>query len=114
MTNDHDPIKLKDAAQHFGWTVSTLWAEEERGNLRIFMVGRVWCTTPADMREMFRLCRENRRARGSTSIRAEDGLSGTDKLSSARAALSQSVAKLKGNSPVISGKSTRQRRAATL
>lgn len=111
--NDADPIKLSDAAAKHGWNVATLWAEHRRGNLVIFKVGRVWCTTPADMREMFRLCRENRKAPGFTSIRAEAGLSGTDRLSSARAALSQSVAKLKSNSLATLGKNMRQRQAVT-
>ncbi len=30
MTGDHDTITLKDAAQHFGFTVSTLRAEADR------------------------------------------------------------------------------------
>lgn len=47
MTNDDDHITLKDAEVKFGHKVSTLWAENARGNLEIWKIGNKWHTSPA-------------------------------------------------------------------
>src|SRR5262245_42625433 len=97
-----DPIPLAEACRdllHGRWTPATLRAEAARGNLVIFRLGRVDCTTPADLERMVQACRENRRVRGSTWTRPEEsGSSETDRASSALAALKQSTARLKSSS----------------
>lgn len=39
MIQDSDTITLKDAAQHFGFSVWTLRAEADRGRLTIYKIG---------------------------------------------------------------------------
>ena len=99
MTGDHDTITLKDAASHFGYTVSTLRAEADRGRLTIYKIGKKYYTTPADIREMVQKCRVDQKARDFTSIRsANSGLSETERSASALARAKETVAKLKGSS----------------
>lgn len=111
------PITLKEACEvHFRnrVKVATLRAEAAKGRLDIFRVGRADFTTIRDLREMERRCRDDDPRRASTSTRREDnGLSATDRLSSARAALNQTVHRLKSSSPATSEKSTPHRRGAT-
>jgi hypothetical protein len=52
MTQDNDTITLKDAAGHFGYTVSTLRAEAGRGRLVIYKIGKRLYTTPADIKKL--------------------------------------------------------------
>ena len=86
MTDD-DPITLKDAAQHHGFTVSTLKAEAARGRLTTYKIGKRLYTTPADIKEMVRQCRVERKAPGFTLILSEsNGLSETDLALSAQVA----------------------------
>jgi hypothetical protein len=40
MIGDADTITLKDAAQHFGFSVYTLRAEADRGRLAIYNGGK--------------------------------------------------------------------------
>lgn len=111
--NDNRPIPLKQMAERYGKTVSTLKAEAERGNLIIFKYGREWCTTEADMLESFEKCRESRKAQGSTSIlRARSGLSETDRTSSALAAARETAAALKNSSRNTLATSTSRNRQA--
>jgi len=111
------PITLKEACElHFRnrVKVATLRAEAARGRLDIFRVGRADFTTIKDLREMERRCRDDDPRRASTSTRKDgNGSSATDRLSSARAALNQTVHRLKSSSPVTLAKNTRQRRGAT-
>ena len=67
--NDNDPIKLKDAAEEYGLTVSTLRAEAGRGRLAIYRIGKRDYTTRADIREMVELCRVEQKAPGFTVTR---------------------------------------------
>src|SRR5580704_7829237 len=87
---DDDPITLAEACKlfpHAKLTVSTLRAEAARGRLAIFRLGKRDYTTSSSMREMVRLCREENRRPGSTSTRnANNGLSETERTSSALAA----------------------------
>lgn len=107
MTNDEDTITLKDAAQHFGFTVLTLRAEADRGRLTIYKVGRRYYTTPGDIKEMVKQCRVDPKARAFTLIRNESsGLSGTGRVSSALAAANETVARLKSTSRNTSAKNT--------
>lgn len=93
------PITLRDAAQHFGFTVSTLRAEAGRGRLAIYKIGKRLYTTPADIREMVNQCRVEQKGRDFTLIRGEDsGSSGTDRASSALAAARETVLRLKNSS----------------
>lgn len=111
---DDRPIPLKEAAASYGLTVSTLRAEAGRGRLDIFRLGKRDYTTPQAMRDMVRKCQDAARLRASTSTTQEaNGLSETDRASSAQAALNQTVAALKAGLPRISGKSTNRRAAST-
>lgn len=113
MTGDQDAITLKDAAQHFGFTVSTLRAEADRGRLTIYKIGKRLYTTPADIREMVNLCRVERRGRDFTLIRGDDsGSSETGRASSALAAANETVLRLKSSSRNTSAASTSPRRRA--
>ena len=107
---DDDPISLKDACALYPcakFTVSTLRAEAARGRLAIFRMGKRDYTTPAEMKEMVRKCRDAARLRASTLTRNESsGQSETERVSSARAALKQTVAALRNGLPHISGRST--------
>ena len=88
MTGDNDTITLKDAASHFGYTVSTLRAEASRGHLTIYKIGKRLYTTPADIREMVGKCRVEQKAQGFISILGDvPGSSVMDRVLSARAAL---------------------------
>lgn len=107
MTNDTDPITLKDAAQHFGLTVLTLRAEADRGRLTLYKIGRRLYTTPADMRAMFEKCRVERKARGSISTRnAGSGSSETARISAAQDALRLTINAQKSSSLNTSRQST--------
>ncbi len=111
--NSDDAIPLREACKTIlagRWTPATLRAEAERGNLVIFRLGRTDCTTPADLERMVLLCRENRRVRASISTQNEsNGLSETDRASSALAALKASTSRLKSSSRATSPKSTNRR-----
>ena len=99
MTNDDDTITLKDAASHFGYTVSTLRAEADRGRLTIYKIGKRLYTTPNDIREMVKKCRVEQKGHGFTLIQGEsNGSSATDRALSARAAASETALKLKNSS----------------
>jgi hypothetical protein len=111
VNDDTDqPIPLTEAAALFPsarLTVSTLRAEAARGRLEVFRLGRRDYTTARAMHEMVRRCREDDYRRDSTSTGQEaNGLSATDRASSAQAALSQTVTALKQGLPRISPKST--------
>ena len=112
MTADDDPIPLREACALFPkakLTLSTLRAEAERGRLDIFRLGKRDYTTPKSMREMVRKCREEDHRHGSTSTPiASNGSSATERATSARAALNQTVAALKQGLPRISARSTRR------
>ena len=113
MTRDDDTITLKDAAQHFGYTVSTLRTEADRGRLTIYKIGKKYYTTPNDIREMVKQCRVEKKVRDFTLTRSgSSGLSETDRALSARARAQETVLRLKSSSPNISGTSTSPNRRA--
>jgi hypothetical protein len=104
---DERPISLREAAELYHLGVSTLRAEASRGRLDIFRLGKRDYTTVQAMREMVRKCQEEGRRRVSTLIGdGGNGLSETDRTSSAQAALKQTVTALKQNLPRISPAST--------
>lgn len=106
MIGDSDTITLKDAAQHFGYSVYTLRAEADRGRLAIYKIGKRYYTTPADIKEMVNQCRVDQKVRGFTSIRREiNGPSETERVSSALAAANESAQRLKNSSKNTLGKS---------
>ena len=105
-------ISLKHAAEEYGFTVLTLRAEADRGNLTIYKIGKRYCTTPADIREMVNRCRVDPKGRAFTLIRsASNGSSETDRALSAQAALQTTLQALKNNSRNTSGSNTNQRAA---
>jgi hypothetical protein len=105
VIGDADTITLKDAAQHFGFSVYTLRTEAERGRLTIYKIGKRYYTTPADVKEMVRQCRVDQKAQGFTSIRnANNGLSETERASSALAAARETALRLKNSSRNTLGK----------
>jgi hypothetical protein len=115
MTGDNDAITLKDAAKHFGFTVSTLRTEAKRGRLEIYMIGKRYYTTPADIREMIHQCRVVQKAPASISIRDEiNGSSETDRASSALAAAQETVLRLRSSSRNTSDSSTSLNRRVRL
>lgn len=100
---DDYPLSLKEAAQRFGLTVSTLRAEAKRERLTIYRLGKKHYTTLADMKDMLERCRVEPSRPVSISTRnVNAGLSETDRVSSALARAKDSVAKLKKPSPNIS------------
>jgi hypothetical protein len=98
MTDD-DVITLSEAAERFGFGISTLRAEAERGRLTTYKIGkRVW-TKPADIREMVERCRVEPRVRDFTLTRDESSSSSeTERVSCALAAANETVIKLKNSS----------------
>lgn len=107
MTQDDDTITLKDAASHFGFTVSTLRAEAGRGRLTIYKIGKRYYTTPGDIKEMVKQCRVEQKGRDFTLIRGgNSGLSETERASSALAAAKETALRLKNSSRSTSATST--------
>lgn len=105
MIQDSDTITLRDAAQHFGFTVWTLRAEADRGRLTIYKIGKRYYTTPGDVKEMIRLCRVEQKGRDFTLIRsASSTLSETERASSALAAANETALRLKNSSKTTLGK----------
>jgi hypothetical protein len=105
VIQDSDTITLKDAAQHFGFSVWTLRAEAERGKLTIYKIGKRFYTTPADIKEMIQQCRVEQKGRDFTSIRSENNSSSeTARASSALAAASETAHRLKNSSRNTLGK----------
>jgi hypothetical protein len=87
--------------------VATLRSEIDRGNLTVFRIGRRFFTTPQQIREMVQKCRVNGPLRGSSSIASDaSGLSETERISAAQAALKATLEGLKGRSPSTSATST--------
>lgn len=113
MTGPDDPITLKDAAQHFGFTECTLRTEAGRGRLTIYRIGRKDYTTPNDIREMVAKCRVEKKAPGFTLTRsASNGQSGTDRASSALAAANEAALRLRSSSRNTSVKNIVQKSRA--
>jgi DNA-binding transcriptional MerR regulator len=82
MTDAPLALTLKDAAERYGFTVATLRAEHQRGRLALYRVGKRLYTTPADIREMVHLCREEPKAPVSIATRrAVNTSSETDRAS---------------------------------
>jgi hypothetical protein len=111
MTDD-EPITLAKACElfpHAKLTVSTLRAEAARGRLSIFRIGRRDYTTLMAMKRMVQLCHVEARGRDSTcTVKHTNGLLETAQVSTAQAALKQSVIALKQGLPRISPKSIRR------
>lgn len=115
MTGDNDTITLQDAAQHYGFSVLTLRSQAERGRLTIYRIGKRLYTTPADIKQMVALCRVDPKARGSISTPGvKSGLSETDRISAAQAALEQMLRGRKGSSRNTSQANTSRSRQASL
>lgn len=103
MNDDERPITLNEACSIFrgSLTPATLRAEHGRGRLVIFKIGRRYYTTKSDVELMVSKCREGQPVQGSTSTKNEEhGPSETERAQSARAALNQTVEKLKRGLPI--------------
>lgn len=106
LDREKDTITLKDAATHFGFTVSTLKAEAGRGRLTVYKIGRRYYTTPADVRAMVARCRVEPKVRDFTLTRnADNGSSETERASSALDAANATVLRLRNSSRNTSAKS---------
>lgn len=106
MIQDSDTITLRDAAQHFGFTIWTLRAEADRGRLTIYKIGKRYYTTPGDVKEMIQRCRVDQKGRDFTLIRsANSSPSETERVSSALAAAKETALRLKNSSKNTLGKS---------
>jgi len=106
VIQDGDIITLKDAAQHFGFSVYSLRTEADKGRLTIYKIGRRYYTTPGDVKEMVEQCRVEQKGRDFTSIRAAaNGPSETERVSSALAAAKETALKLKNSSRSTLGQS---------
>jgi hypothetical protein len=106
MTQDDDTITLKDAAEHYNYSVYTLRTEADRGRLTIYKIGKRYYTTPADIKEMVRQCRVDQKAPDYTLIRsARSTSSETERASSALAAANETAQRLKNSSRSTLGKS---------
>jgi hypothetical protein len=104
---DERPLTLKEAADFYRLKISTLRAEAARGRLDIFRLGKRDYTTLESLRSMVRKCQEDGRRRASISTQGGDnGLSETERASSAQAALKQTVVALRSGLPNISGRNT--------
>jgi hypothetical protein len=113
VIGDTDTITLKDAAQHFGFSVYTLRTEADRGRLTIYKIGKRFYTTPADIREMVNQCRVEQKGRDFTLIRGgNNGSSETDRASSALAAANETALRLKNSSRNTLGTSIARNRQA--
>jgi len=110
MTDDDNLLTLAEACERVlggKVKVASLRAEVGRGNLTIFRVGRKDFTTVRHVREMIDRCRVGRPPQDSTLIEnGEHGPSETDRVSSAQAALSQTLEELKKRSGPILDSST--------
>ncbi len=109
--NDDRPITLRDAAEEYGFTVSTLRAEAGRGRLAIYRIGKRDYTKRSDIEGMVEQCRVEQKGHGFTLIRSEsNGSSETDRASSALAAARETALRLRNISPNTSAISTSRNR----
>jgi hypothetical protein len=104
-----DLLTLRQAAELYGLKVATLRAEAARGRLAVFRMGKSDYTSHAAMQLMVKRCQDAdpRHACISTGPGAP-GASETERMSSARAALRQTIEGLKKGSPNTSARSTDQ------
>jgi hypothetical protein len=101
LSLDHDerPLALREAAERYGLTVSTLRTEAARGRLTIYRIGRKHFTKPSDIAEMIQKCRVEPSRHASISIHdVTNGLSEKDRVSSALERAKASVARLSNSS----------------
>ncbi len=113
MIQDSDTITLRDAAQHFGFSIWTLRAEADRGRLVIYKIGKRYYTTPGDVKEMIQRCRVDQKGHDFTLIRSASSMpSETERASSALAAANETALRLKNSSRNTLGKSIAQPRRA--
>jgi hypothetical protein len=113
--SEDDPITLADACRIVfadKIKVATLRAEASRGRLVIFRIGKRNFTTVNEVRRMVERCRVEREGQGSTLIHdGSNGLSETDRISSAQAALKTTLQGLRGSSRNTSARNTSRNQA---
>lgn len=116
--DDERPVTLKEACRivfQDAIKPATLRAEAGRGRLEIFRIGKRHFTTLASVKDMVGKCRVDPQALGSISIpTASNGSSETAHISSAQAALTQSLTRLRSSSantsPANTNRSAARRR----
>ena len=95
---DDDPIPLATAAKAFGIPKGVLKANGLRGSLSMYKLGTQYYTTPNAVRRWVEKCHVTPKVRVSGSIRDENnGSSSTDRVSSARDALMNSLNSLRSS-----------------
>jgi hypothetical protein len=111
MTDDPIALTLKDAAERYGFTKRVLLAEIAKGRLTKRRIGKSLYVTPADIREMIELCREEVSAPASIATRraAVNTSSETERASLDSA--QQALLKLRSNSRNTSRPNIAQRLA---
>lgn len=104
-------LTLREAAQVYGATLNSLQEAAARGALKTKRLGRLY-TRISWMEEM--LCRDDEPRPGFTSIRpVENGLSETQRASSALASLKENALKLRNSSRSTSDRSIGRRSKMT-
>jgi hypothetical protein len=115
VTDELDELLTLDDACAFlkgAGTVATLRAEQRRGRLEVYKIGKRLYTTRRDLKEMQRKCRVPQEALGFISTSgASNGLSEMDRISSVQAALSKTTKALTRSSRSTSGQDTGQQTA---
>src|SRR6185369_4022246 len=109
MTND-TPLRLRDAAEIYGFTIDELRAEYKRGRLSCYKIGRALRTRPSDIEQMVEACRVEPKAPASIVIRRAVNTSSE----TARASLDsaqQALLRLRSTSRNTSRPSTAPRQA---
>ena len=120
------PLSLDEAAKlclRGLVTASTLRAAIGRGELQAEFTGKRYMTTPADIEQWRKVCRDKAKARASTgggqaamqaalSPRMGDGSSETDNAQLAQDAALEMARKLKEGLPITSGRNTKPRDAS--
>jgi hypothetical protein len=97
--DDDDPIPLGMAAADYGISKGVLKANGLRGDLAIYKLGTKYYTTPRAIRQWVESCRVDQKGRDFTLTRsASNGLSGTERVSSALAAANETVLRLRHSS----------------
>jgi hypothetical protein len=110
MTDDPLALTLKDAAERYGFSVGTLRAEIAKGRLTKRRIGKRLHVTPADIREMIELCREEVSAPVSIATRRAANTSSETERASLGSAI-EAVARLRNTLLTTSCPSTGRRQA---
>lgn len=98
------PLRLRDAAEIYGFTIDELKAEYKRGRLSCYKIGRALRTRPSDIEQMITECRVEPKAPVSIVIRRAVSTSSETARASLDSA-NQALLKLRNTSRNTSPKS---------